>query len=130
MKCARLEPDETLDPLPSSPKRRERIYEEVFRFISSGIFLIAAGFEASSAHAVTRHRKAKYVGNGALGGAAIGALAGGGKGALIGAGAGAGAGYMAQCVTSIGIVAPTTPEHAPQDDAITADREKMRGQGS
>ena len=41
-----------------------------------------------------RHKTAKRVGVGAVGGAAIGALAGGGKGAAIGAGAGAGAGWL------------------------------------
>src|SRR5262252_1922169 len=39
-----------------------------------------------------RHKTAKRVGVGAIGGGAIGALAGGGKGALIGGGIGAGAG--------------------------------------
>ena len=71
-----------------------------FALFLLALFLIVSGFEASSAYAVTRHRKAKYIGGGALGGAAIGALAGGGKGALIGAGAGAGAGYVAQRVTT------------------------------
>jgi hypothetical protein len=37
----------------------------------------------------TTHRKAKFIGGGAAGGAVIGAIAGGGKGALIGAGVGA-----------------------------------------
>ncbi|HSE32825.1 MAG TPA: YMGG-like glycine zipper-containing protein [Pyrinomonadaceae bacterium] len=37
----------------------------------------------------TSHRKVKFIGGGAAGGAVIGAIAGGGKGALIGAGVGA-----------------------------------------
>ncbi len=67
------------------------------RFISLlvlALFLIVAGFDASGYAVVRHHRKAKYVGGGALGGAAIGALAGGGKGAVIGGAAGAGAGYL------------------------------------
>jgi hypothetical protein len=43
----------------------------------------------------TSHRKAKFIGGGAAGGAIIGAIAGGGKGFLIGAGAGALAGGIA-----------------------------------
>lgn len=42
----------------------------------------------------TSHRKVKFIGGGAAGGAVIGAIAGGGKGALIGAGVGAAAGYI------------------------------------
>jgi hypothetical protein len=42
----------------------------------------------------TSHRKVKFIGGGAAGGAVIGAIAGGGKGALIGAGVGAVAGII------------------------------------
>jgi hypothetical protein len=42
----------------------------------------------------TSHRKVKFIGGGAAGGAVIGAIAGGGKGALIGAGVGAVAGLI------------------------------------
>ncbi len=43
----------------------------------------------------TSHRKAKFIGGGAGGGAIIGAIAGGGKGAVIGAGVGALTGVVA-----------------------------------
>jgi hypothetical protein len=42
----------------------------------------------------TSHRKVKFIGGGAAGGAVIGAIAGGGKGTLIGAGVGAVAGII------------------------------------
>jgi len=43
--------------------------------------------EGTATAKTTSHRKAKFIGGGAAGGAVIGAIAGGGKGLAIGAGA-------------------------------------------
>lgn len=47
------------------------------------------------AHQAKHHTKAKFVGGGAVGGAAVGAMAGGPTGALVGGAAGAGGGLIA-----------------------------------